>query len=116
MKRRFTRANVLEVLRQWPQAVSTDKGDLRVLHDMANAGAQMWRKRLSWPDYLWLDFQNELPNVSPVSARTETYNLADPTGRGPAATFSANKQVIDKSQLPPSGKLQITNRVICLLE
>lgn len=116
MKRRFTRANVLEVFRQWPQAVSTDEGDLRALHDMANAGAQIWGKRLPWPDYLWLDFENELPNATPTQTRKEIYSVADPTGRGPDATFSAIKQSIDKSQLPPSGKLQITNRVICMLE
>jgi hypothetical protein len=116
MKKRFTKANVLEVLRQWPQAVSTDAGDLRVLHDMANAGAQMWGQRLPWPDYLWVDFDDELPSVTPVRSGIETYNVIDPTGNGPHATFSAHKQVLDESLLPPSGKFRIGQRVICMLE
>jgi len=116
MKRHFTRANVLEVLRQWPQAVGMDEGDLRVLHDMANAGAQLWNQRLPWPDYLWLDFEGELPDGTPAHARRKVYNVADPTGSGPDATFSAIKHSIDKAQLPPSGRFQIANRVICMLE
>ena len=55
LTRRFTRRNVEAILRAWPQAVSADEGDLRVLHDMASAGAHMWRESCDGPDYLWLD-------------------------------------------------------------
>jgi hypothetical protein len=37
---RFTDENVRRILDAWPQAVSTDTGDLRILHDIANQGAQ----------------------------------------------------------------------------
>jgi hypothetical protein len=116
MQRRFTRANVVEVFRQWPQAVSADEGDLRVLHDMANAGAQLWGDSLPWPDYLWLDFEGDLPNWTATNSGRETYKLVDPTGTWPAASFSAIKSVVDKCQFPPSGKLQISNRVLGMLE
>ena len=108
---------MVEVLRAWPQAVSTDDGDLRVLHDMANSGAQLWGERLSWPDYLWLDldFDSALSEASQPGT-AETYNLIDPTGSGLAKTFSSVKQSIAPSQLPPSGQYQISGRVIGMIE
>jgi hypothetical protein len=116
MKSRFTGVKIIEIFRQWPQAVSTDDGDLRVLHDMANAGAQSWRERLLWPDYLWLDFEGELPNEAVATPCKETYKIIDPTGRGRDAAFSTIKEFINKSQLPASGKFRISNRVSCIIE
>ena len=111
----FTRSNVVEVLRQWPQAVSMDEGDLHVLHDMADAGANMWRESLPWPDYLWLDFEGDLPTTA-ATAGVQTHNLIDPSGRAPPASFSAMKLVVGDSQLPPSGSFQISGRTLVLME
>lgn len=115
MKKRFTRKSITEVLRQWPQAVSADEGDLRVLHDMANAGANMWRERLPWPDYLWLDFNGDLPTAA-ATAAAQRHNLVDPSGQGPHATFSTTKIAIGDSQLPPSGSFRISERTLGILE
>jgi hypothetical protein len=116
MKRRFTGANVLETLRQWPQAVSADEGDLRVLHDMANAGAQIWSQKLPWPDYLWLDFENKLPECAVANTRKEVYQIQAPTRTAPDATFSLTQRSSDRSEFPPSGTYSVTNRVIAMLE
>jgi len=108
---------MIEFLRAWPQAVSTDDGDLRALHDMANSGAHLWGERLSWPDYLWLDLDIDVvPSGAAQPLTVETYNLMDPTGSGPAKTFSSMKQSIAPSELPLSGQYQISNRVIGMIE
>jgi hypothetical protein len=113
--RPFTRSNVAEVLRQWPQAVSMDEGDLRVLHDMANAGAQLWRERLPWPDYLWLDLNCEIP-VTTRAANSQSPSLPDPTGRGPHASFPATECSVCEPELPPSGSFQISERITGIIE
>ena len=107
MKRRFTRSNVKTVFDQWPQAVSFDDGDLRVLHDMANAGAQQWHQRLPWPDYLWLDFENDLPARGESQIRKEIYDIEDPSGGAACARFGVEAQHLGVSQLPPSGHLEL---------
>jgi hypothetical protein len=58
---------------QWPQAISTDEGDLRVLHDMANMGAEKWREKLRWPaqstgrhNFSGTTRQAQAPQLSPA--------------------------------------------------
>ncbi len=104
------------MLKQWPQAVIADDGDLRVLHDMANAGATMWGKPLPWPDYLWLDLEMDQPEFASKAAVRETYNIADPTNRGSYAGFSAARKSLDKTMLPSTGQFPLRNQVICMLE
>jgi hypothetical protein len=116
VKRRFTRTNVAAVFDQWPQAVSADDGDLRVLHDMANSGAQIWGEGLPWPDYLWLDFEGDLPNRDKSEIRNEVYDIEDPSGGAKAARFSVVAETLDKSHLPPSGTFRVTNRPIAMIE
>ena len=114
--KRYTEANVQAMLKQWPQAVSADEGDLRVVHDMANAGATSWGRPLPWPDYLWLDLQMDQPAIVSAAEARETHNFLDPTGNGMHAGFSALKKSLDKSVLPPAGSFHVTNQVICMLE
>src|SRR5256885_2900922 len=116
MKRRFTRTNVKAVFDQWPQAVSADDGDLRALHDMANAGAQDWGERLPWPDYLWLDFKGELPPREGSRSRKEIYDFKDPNGTGASARFGVIAQRLDRSDFPPSGTFQVLNQPIAMIE
>lgn len=57
----FTAAHIKAILKIWPQAVSADGidgSDLRVLHDLADAGAQGWGESLRWPDYLWVGIES----------------------------------------------------------
>lgn len=82
---------------------------------MANSGAQLWHQSLSWPDYLWLDFDGDVAASCDAKTTSEVYNLMDPTGEGPAKSFSAAKQTMP-SQLPPTGQYQISSRVIGMLE
>jgi hypothetical protein len=116
MVRRFTRKNVLELFRQWPQAVNADEGDLRVLHDMANAGAQLWRESLPWPDYLWLDFDEKFRERTITKARNEVYFIENPASKTQAATFAVEALSMGSAELPPSGQFALTNSVIAMVE
>jgi hypothetical protein len=111
----FTRSNVVEVLRQWPQAVSMDEGDLRVLHDMADAGANMWRESLPWPDYLWLDLNPEIPVTTRVT-NVRSPSLPDPTGRGPHASFPATECSVCEPGAPPSDSFRVSERIAGIIE
>jgi hypothetical protein len=116
MVRRFTRKNVLELFRQWPQAVSADEGDLRVLHDMANSGAQLWKDSLPWPDYLWLDLDEKFREQTITKTRNEVYFIENPARKTQAATFAVEALSMGSAELPPSGQFALTNRVIALVE
>ena len=115
MKRRFTRQNIDEVFRQWPQAVSADEGDLRTIHDMANAGARLWGETLAWPDYLWLDFDDSFQERKMVRERKEVYCIENPAKKTEAATFAVEALSMGE-ELPPSGQFALANRVIALVE
>jgi len=115
VKKVFTWANVSSVFEQWPQAVSMDDGDLRVLHDMANAGAQMWKERLPWPDYLWLDFNGELAvHSGPVEMRIAS--LSHPAGGATPASFPPTQSNFYQPQFPSSGPLRLSERAIAMIE
>ena len=115
MKRRFTKKNVHDILGNWPQAVSADAGDLRILHDMANQGAQMWRESLFWPDYLWLGLENvSFDHADRANEKQFGVLIKDPTGFNHDADFGVVTHV--PSAPLKTGTYALSNRIECLLE
>jgi hypothetical protein len=107
---------MLELFKQWPQAINADEGDLRILHDMANAGAQLWGQTLPWPDYLWLDLDESFQERRITKARNEVYFVENPARKTQAATFAVEALSMGSAELPPSGQFALTNRVIAMIE
>lgn len=114
--RRFTDSNVRRILAGWPQAVSADGGDFRMLHDMANAGAQGWGEKLQWPDYFWSPL-NE-PVGSNDLGRVVRHGVAiapPPGGTGPDADLGViNKARIEAPRPPETAS--ISGRLDCVVE
>jgi hypothetical protein len=111
---RFTDENVRRILDGWPQAVSTDTGDLRLLHDIANQGAQAWGGKLGWPDYAWLEL-DRVVGSRPHSTLQNVWTLVEgPPGSGPHADLGwVNRARIEVSD---RGRYPIANRIECWLE
>jgi len=106
--------NVHKVLAEWPQAISTDQGDLRTLHDEANAGAQAWGERLCWPDFLWapLDRPSSLAERPP--ADTIGIRVPAPVRDEPDADLGVFHRVAINR--PQPGRYRVADRIECLIE
>ncbi|MDX8128179.1 hypothetical protein QLH52_12860 [Methylomonas sp. OY6] len=113
MKRRFTKNNINYILKKWPQAVSADRGDFRVLHDLANSGAQMWKESLRWPDYFWLGLESDIPKPN-TSTKELILSIQDPSGQNHHADMGALKYRV--TPLAVSGKYAVSNQIECFLE
>jgi hypothetical protein len=92
LSRRLTQTNVARILETWPQAISADDGDLRVLHDMANAGAREWGEALFWPDYLWLGLDRPASPAGPDGVQQMRVDVRSPVRSQPDAKFREVKQ------------------------
>lgn len=115
MSHRFTRKNLTSLLQQWPQAVSTDAGDFRVLHDLANAGAQGWNESLCWPDYIWLGLESDVVSEENVKTTAKNVVVRNPNADGDLAAFGTITKAIDRG-LPNHGEYLVTSHTDCILE
>ncbi len=115
MKRRLTRKNLESLFKQWPQAVSADAGDFRVLHDLANAGAQGWGESLNKPDYIWLGFESDCGNEGNGIATTRSVSVESPNGNGEQAALGTITEVSGDA-LPKAGNYTVSQNAECILE
>lgn len=113
--RRFTRAKIEEALRLWPQAVSADQGDLRVLLDMAAQGHKVWGQKFRRPDYLWFDLAHEFRPTMVSPAQRTVIAVAAPEGTSDDAIFAFNQRA-HQPAYPPDGVYAMSNTVSCIIE
>jgi hypothetical protein len=111
--RKITAKNVLRLLDTWPQAINADDGDLCGLHDLANAGAQAWKEKLFWPDYLWLGLEGAQACADATPVTTKNIAVVAPIG-GTAASLGSISSTPIRSR--PSGSYAIGHEIKCLLE
>ena len=114
MKRRFTKANISKILEIWPQAIKADDGDLRVLHDLANAGAQLWGESLFWPDYLWLGLDRPMCLSDDGIVERFGVLVQSPQALGPAADLGTIKR--RTLYTVGGGRYPLADRIDCILE
>jgi hypothetical protein len=111
--RRLTLKNVASVLKGWPQAISADDGDLRVLHDMANSSAGEWGESLFWPDYLWLSLDRPESPVGEDDVEAVRVYVKGPAMSQPDANLGEFKR---QSVRSIAGLYPVSNRIECLIE
>jgi hypothetical protein len=111
--RRVTQENIASILNDWPQAISADDGDLRVLHDMANAGAGEWGETLFWPDYLWLALDRPASPVGPDDVQQMRVHIRSPIPSELDAKFGEVNTCLIR---PDSGRFPLSERIECLIE
>jgi len=114
VNRRFTQAHIKNILEGWPQAISTDESDLRVLHDRANAGAQMWGESLSWPDFLWLGLERPAPPPAAAAVERIGIRVLAPNGLGPDADLGI--LTTRTVHFVGTGRHPLASRIDCILE
>lgn len=114
MRRRLTQANIARVLEGWPQAINADDSDLRVLHDMANAGAQRWGESLHWPDYLWLGLERPAPLSNDAAVERVGVRVPAPNGLGPDADLGVLSRAPFRAT--GTGLHPVAGRIDCILE
>lgn len=109
----MTQKNVASILKGWPQAISADDGDLRILHDMANSGAGEWVESLFWPDYLWLSLDGPEPPASQDVLQRVRVHVGGPVVSQPDADLGEIKR---GPLRPSSGCFPLSGRIDCLIE
>lgn len=110
--RRITHKNIKTMLEGWPQAIDADGGDLRNLHDIANAGAQGWGEKLYWPDYLWLGLDDSRPSNFKEGHFQQRLLIESPD-RQDDADFG----IIDKIPIrPKAGDYKFSGQIDCIIE
>jgi hypothetical protein len=110
----MTQAHLARILDDWPQAIKADDSDLRVLHDLANAGAQKWGESLFWPDYLWVGLDRPAPAPDKSAVETFAVRVPAPNALGPDANVGTVNRVTVRST--GSGRHTLSSRIDCILE